>query len=239
MTSSKGIITQVVKYGDTSLIVTIYTQSHGILSCMMKGARQAGKAGVLCQVGNIVTLSFTYQSQKSFQFVKEINLAYTPTSYKNSIAKLSMISFICEVLQQVTKHYDHTGELYEISVQNIQYIHEHEISDLLLIPHHYCIQLMHELGYGFQNNYEITRPYFHLLHGSFESAYAGDLLSCSMIQSKALDELSITQFPIHTTEILSLQQRRDLLDLILIFMKSHLPSIGVIKSHKMMQVIHG
>ncbi len=40
---TKGIVLRTIKYGETSIITTIYTELFGIQSYIVKGVRQASK----------------------------------------------------------------------------------------------------------------------------------------------------------------------------------------------------
>lgn len=73
--ATKGVVLRTIKYGDTSVITSIYTELFGIQQYIVKGVRQstkksAGKAGYF-QPGAILDLEVYHNELKQLQFIKE------------------------------------------------------------------------------------------------------------------------------------------------------------------------
>ena len=80
MHTTKGIVIRVVKYGETSVIASIYTELFGIQSYLVNGVRTSskqggGKAG-LFQPGAILELVVYHNELKNIQRIKEFKWGY-------------------------------------------------------------------------------------------------------------------------------------------------------------------
>ena len=69
---TKGVILRAVKYGETSIIATVYTELFGVQSYMVKGVRQSskksqGKANYF-QPAAILEMEVFYNELKQMQF---------------------------------------------------------------------------------------------------------------------------------------------------------------------------
>src|SRR6187399_2777842 len=76
---TKGIVLRIVKYGETSLIVTIFTELFGVQTYMVNGVRSASKKnakGNYFQPGAILDLVVYHSDQKNMQRIKEFQWAY-------------------------------------------------------------------------------------------------------------------------------------------------------------------
>ena len=73
--NTKGIVLRVTKYGDTSLIMTAYTELFGLQQYMVKGARVTSKKGankgVFYQPAAILQMEVYHSPMKSLQMAKE------------------------------------------------------------------------------------------------------------------------------------------------------------------------
>ena len=73
--NTKGIVLRVVKYGETSVIVTIYTELFGIQSYIVNGVRTTSKKGAskasLFQPAAILDLIVYHNELKNLQRIKE------------------------------------------------------------------------------------------------------------------------------------------------------------------------
>src|SRR3954453_3291626 len=77
---TKGIVLRTLKYGETSLITTIYNELFGIQSYIVKGVRQGTKKssakGVYFQPAAILDLVVYQNEFKNLNFIKEYGWAY-------------------------------------------------------------------------------------------------------------------------------------------------------------------
>ncbi|MCW3109682.1 MAG: recO, partial [Segetibacter sp.] len=77
---TKGIILRTVKYGETSVITTVYTELFGIQSYIVKGVRQStkkspGKA-IYFQPAAILDMVVYHNEFKNLNYIKEYEWAH-------------------------------------------------------------------------------------------------------------------------------------------------------------------
>ena len=69
------MVLKTVKYGETSIITTVYTELFGVQSYLVKGVRKMSKQGSSSasyfQAGAILEMSVYHNELKNLQFVKE------------------------------------------------------------------------------------------------------------------------------------------------------------------------
>ena len=76
LNKTKGIVLKTVKYGETSLIVTAYTELFGIQSYLVNGVRSSSRKGPgkanLFQPAAILDLLVTHNELKNLQRIREL-----------------------------------------------------------------------------------------------------------------------------------------------------------------------
>ena len=77
---SKAVVLRTVKYGESSLIVTMFTERFGVQSYMVKGIRSSGKAAAgkisFFQPAALLDLEVYQNPVKSLQYIKEYQWAH-------------------------------------------------------------------------------------------------------------------------------------------------------------------
>ncbi len=111
---TRGIILHTVKYGDNSLILTIYTEKFGRQSYMVNSARNSrsrNKAGLL-QPLFIVDLEVYLKTNRDLQRIKEMKLTSPFLSIPFDVVKTTQAMLIAEVLYKVIVEEEHNPELF-------------------------------------------------------------------------------------------------------------------------------
>ena len=96
--ATKGIVLRTVKYGDTSIITTVYTELFGIQSYIVKGVRQssktsAGKASFF-QPAAILDMEVYHNNLKQLQFIKEYQWSYLYEKVLFDVIKNTVAMFL-------------------------------------------------------------------------------------------------------------------------------------------------
>jgi DNA repair protein RecO (recombination protein O) len=82
---TKGIVLRVVKYGETSLVVTIFTELFGVQSYMVNGVRTSTKKGTgkanLFQPTAILDLIVYHNELKHLNRIREFKWHYMYPAY--------------------------------------------------------------------------------------------------------------------------------------------------------------
>src|SRR5215212_9571811 len=94
---TKGIILRTVKYGETSLVVTMFTELFGLQSYLVNGIRTASKKGntkaVLFQPAAILDLVAYHNELKNLQRLKEYKWAFLYQHILSDVKKNAVALF--------------------------------------------------------------------------------------------------------------------------------------------------
>ncbi|MFP5042048.1 DNA repair protein RecO [Parasediminibacterium sp. JCM 36343] len=169
--NTKGIVLRTVKYGDTSIITTIYTELFGVQSYIVKGARQAakGKQGkaVYFQAATILDMAVYHNEQKHLQFIKEYHLAYPYQAIQADVVKNCVSMYIVEVLQHTLKQPEANPDLFYLIENTLQQVDKGSNALTANLPLYFMLHLGNQLGFQVQGNYSLATPYLDLAEGFF------------------------------------------------------------------------
>lgn len=111
---TRGIILHTVKYGDSSLIVTVYTEKFGrqaFLIHAVRSTRSKTKAGIL-QPLFIVDLEVYEKMTREVQRIREVRIAHTYSSIPFDIIKTTQVLFLSEVLFRILQEEESNPSLF-------------------------------------------------------------------------------------------------------------------------------
>jgi DNA repair protein RecO (recombination protein O) len=240
---TKGIVLRSIKYSDTSLIVTIYTELFGIQSYMVNGVRtdrkSSSKANIY-QPTTLLDLIVYHQPNKNLQRIKEAKLLHLYQTLNFSMVKNSIAIFISELISKSISEQETNADLYHFFEETFLYIDQEDEKLLGNYPLFFTIQMCHQLGFGFQPNEEIENPIFDLVNGQFI-----DLEKIKHINyldnKKANWLLLLNQFAYINVQNISLNQtqRKEILNDLLHYLKIHIPAMPPIISIEILhEILH-
>jgi DNA repair protein RecO (recombination protein O) len=101
LNKTRAIVLHHVRYGESSLIVTLYTEKHGRLACMVNGVRSKKNAkfpATLFQPLSLLEADFYYRANREVQRLKEATCPYLYVTIPFNISKSAIALFLAEVL---------------------------------------------------------------------------------------------------------------------------------------------
>lgn len=120
LTKTKAIILHHIKYGETSLLVTSYTEYFGRLSFMVKGARSSrSKFPMICfQPLNLLELNIYYKPGREVQILKEISFADHYMNIPFEMTRSCIAIFLADVLYRTLREEESNTELFNFLWQS-------------------------------------------------------------------------------------------------------------------------
>src|ERR1044072_4676337 len=99
---TKGIVLRTIKYGETSVVVNIFTELFGIQSYLVNGVRSSGKTSKasLFQPGSILDMEVYHNELKNLQRIKEFKWSYLHKNILSDVTKNSVAVYMVELLQK-------------------------------------------------------------------------------------------------------------------------------------------
>ena len=113
---TKGIILRTVKYGDTSIITTVYTELFGVQTYIVKGARQSSKKtqskASYFQPAAILEMEVYHNELKQMQFIKEYQWSFFYEKIFFDVTRNAVAMYVIELLQHSLKQPEAHPELF-------------------------------------------------------------------------------------------------------------------------------
>ncbi|HEY4207347.1 MAG TPA: DNA repair protein RecO, partial [Puia sp.] len=113
---TKGMVLRTVKYGETSLIVTIFTELFGVQSYMINGVRKSTRKGPgkanLFQPTAILDLVVYHNELKHLQRIREFRWGYLYRHIFFDVIKNAVALFMVELLQKCLRQPEPNADLF-------------------------------------------------------------------------------------------------------------------------------
>ena len=204
---TKGIVLRTVKYGETSVIVTMFTELFGIQSYMVNGARSISKKGSskanLFQPTAILDMVVYHNELKHLNRIKEFKWSYLYQHIFSDVPKNAVALFMIELLTKCLKQPEANPELFEFCEDAFIHLDESTGSVMANFPLFFALHLPVFFGFRISDEYSNKnsivdlqegmfvpeRPdHFHFLEGK-QAEVTSELLK--MMQPEELEQLKL------------------------------------------------
>lgn len=147
---AQAVILSKLNYGDTSLILSLFTKEEGKLSVILKGARSPrSKSGSVADVLNVVDIVFYKKDNRDMQLVTQIDLVKHYSIIKEDLEKLKYASSVLELVNKLTVDHESHIRLYNGIVRILDLINEKKNETQLLFVK-FFVFFIKEIGYELQ-----------------------------------------------------------------------------------------
>lgn len=239
---TKGIVLRTVKYGETSIIVTIYTELFGIQSYLVNGVRTSTKKGPgkanLFQPAALLDMIVYHNELKNLQRIKEFKWGYLYKHIFFDVMKNAVALFMVELLQKTLKQPEANPDLFHF-VEDA-FIHLDEGTDQVLAnyPLFFALHLATFYGFRLSDEYTEHNHYLDLQEGEFVHEHPVHPHFLQGQYSYITSQLLRVMQP-HELEELRLNQetRRILLQAYQVFYALHVQDFGVMKTLPVLQEV--
>jgi len=229
LASTKAIVLSKLKFKDSDVIVKCYTKEFGVKSYLLRNILKSKKGKLKIayfQELTILDLETDQRDGRSLQYIKELKLAYHYHSVHTNVVKSTIAMFLSEILSTILKEEEGNTELFQFLETSFVWFDQSDTDASFHLM--FLIELTKYLGF-YPNLHHIESDFFNLESGRFQKAESG--LFCidgeKLIFLKAL--LGI-KFDANKKLNITNNQKRELLDMILIYYNLHLDSFKKPKS---------
>ena len=169
---TKGIVLRTVKYGETSIVVTIFTELFGIQTYMVNGVRStkktANKASYF-QAASILDLVVYHHEQKSIQRIKEVKWDYLYQHVFSDVIKNSIALYVIELLRKCLKQPEQNTALFYFCEDILTQLDMAENRVAANLSLFYTVHLAYFLGFQINDEYTTFNHTLDLVDGNFVS----------------------------------------------------------------------
>jgi len=230
--TTKSIVLKTIKYGDTSLITTCYTQNSGIKAYMLKGVLKAKKAKIKAayfQPLMQLTLTVNHNNKGSLNSIRDLEVTSFYNSIYTDIKKQTIALFLAEIVYYAIREEEQNSTLYQYLETSFLWLDTHDtVSNFHLL---FLLNLTKFLGFYPEIN-DINASYFDLLEGTFTNKATSNIVSGdNLVQFKKL--LGINFDMIHTIDF-NASNRQEVLSILIQYFELHL---GGFKKPKSLEVL--
>ena len=165
---TRGIVLHCLKYGDSAIVATIYTEAFGRISFILQGTH--GKKSIiksnLLKHLFLLEMEVDHKQGRELQRVKELKNISPYGSIPFIILKSTQAIFLAEILGKVLHEEESRPELFEFLFHSFQIfdLMEEGIGNFHLI---FLAQLTRFLGFAPTNNYTESNQIFDMIGGKF------------------------------------------------------------------------
>lgn len=239
--NTKGIVLRVTKYGDTSIIMTAYTELFGVQQYMVKGVRVTSKKGankgVFYQPAAILQMEVYHAPMKTMQMVKEVSWDYVYQNVYSDMLRNAVALYIVEVLQQTMQPEPHP-EMFYLIEDTFKQLDKGGAGLVSNLPIYFLIHLSQTMGFGLQGKYSNETPILDIKEGEFVSKPPAHPYYLEAQTAQVASTFLQVQF-YNDLETISLSgaQRKKILELFQLSLSWHYKKFSEIKSLPILQSI--
>jgi len=241
--STRGIVLRSVKYGDTSLIVSMYTELFGIQSYIVNGVRSEKKGGTkagMFQPAAILDMVVYHQDQRNLHRIKEYKWGYVYREVYAGVIKNTLVLYMMEMLQKCLKQPESNPDLYAFIESSLLRLDGADDLTAANYALHFTLALATYLGFRIGGRYSPQTPVLDLQEGVFTSDRPAHVYSLEgylaevtdlLMEARTMDDLGAIR--------LNRELRRNLLQAYQLFYALHVPDFGSLRSLPVLQDILG
>jgi len=240
--TTKGIIIRTVKYGETSLVVSAFTELFGLQQYMVNGVRTSkrstGISAAQLQVGNILEMVVYQNDRNTLQRIKECKQASHCHALHSDVTKNAVMLFMVELLQKCLKEPDPHPELFYFIEDVFKGLDNGTAYQTANLPLFFILHLSHFFGFRMMDNYSTENNILDLHEGQFVPVFPIHQMVVSHPQSEYISMfLRVMQLEELEQIRLNRQMRNELLDACLLFYGLHINPFGNMKSLPVIRVV--
>ena len=215
----KGVVFRFTKYGETSIIVSIFTDQFGLQSYIVNGVRsKSAKSKIaLYQPLTLLELVVYHKENANLNRIKEVKCLHPYTHIHNDVTKSAIAMFVGEIMNRSIKEESHAAGLCEFLISSLITLDELEnnVHNFHLI---FLLKLSRFLGFGVQHVNEVL--------GGRMTEEAIEKTITTILNGGYVTPLSLNN-----------SQRRELLGLLIAFYQEHTAMVGELKSLQVLREI--
>jgi DNA repair protein RecO (recombination protein O) len=239
---TKGIVLRTVKYGETSLVVSIFTELFGLQQYMVNGVRTSKKNATITsaqlQPGNLLELVVYQNEKQTLQRIKESKHAFQINEAIDSVTKNAVLLYMMELLQTCLKQPDPNPPLFYFLEDVLGGLNQATEAQTANLPLFFTLHLSHFFGFRLMDNFSAVNDCLDLREGQFVQSTPMHQLAISFPLSEKIAQLLRVMQINELSEVkLNKHQRNQLLDDLLQFYALHIHPFGNIRSLSVIRAV--
>lgn len=243
MFKTRAIILRTVKYGETSLVVTAFTELFGLQTYLVNGVRTSKKAGLkaaLYQPASVVDMEVYHNERNTMHRIKECNRAHVFNNVLTDVVKNSIAVFLMELLYKLLKQPEQNSDLFYFCEDSLLQLDEAPAQVTANMPLFFALHISHFFGFKIDDNFSEGTSFLDLQEGNFVDARPHHTYFIEGQNALITSELLKIMLPSELSDIkMNHLKRRELLQRYMEYYALHIQDFGQMKTLMVMQEVLG
>jgi DNA repair protein RecO (recombination protein O) len=239
---TRGIVLRTVRYGETSIIASIFTELFGIQSYIVNGVRVTSKKGSgkanLFQPGSLLELVVYHNELKNLQRLKEFRWAHVYEQIFFNVFRNAIALFMIELLQRSLKQPEPNPALFEFAEDAFLHLDKASDAEAANFPLYFALHLSSFYGFRLADRYSERLAYLDLQEGEFTPERPAHNYYLEQEDSAIVSNLLRVMQPSELSQIrLNQETRRRLLHGMETFYALHIQDFGTMKTLPVLEAV--
>jgi DNA repair protein RecO (recombination protein O) len=240
---TKGIVLRTIKYGETSVVVTLFTELFGVQTYLVNGVRSSKKSSAKAnhfQPGAILDLVVYHNDSQTLQRIKEFKWDYLFQEVLSDVIKNSIALYMVELLQKCLPQPEQNAPLFYFAEDVLHQLDKANRAVTANMALYFALHLTHFFGFKMSDECDEQHAILDLQDGSFVSELPahGDyldgeqaLLTSHLLKVMVPEELADIKLHHEVRRKLLLQYQR--------YYALHMPDFGQMKTLAILHEVLG
>lgn len=237
---TRGIVFKTTDYGESSVIVQVFTEKFGLTSYMVNGAKKP-KAKIgrnMLQPLHLLDMVVYHKNSGNVQRIKELKNTPHLQTIPYDIIKSSIAIFLNEVLYKAVRQQGADENLFGFIFSAIEWL-DHQTDGLANFHLLFLVQLTRYLGFFPDRYLADEADYFDLKDGVFCRYKPNGVLFLAPPNTQNFNKLLQANFEKAGEIKLNNDERRQLLQKLLDYFTLHIEGFGTVRSHEVLEEVLG
>lgn len=239
---TKGIVLRTVKYGETSMIVAVFTELFGLQSYIINGVRtsskKSGTKANLFQPIALLDLVVYHNEQRHLQRIKEHKWAVLYEHLFYDVFKGAVATYMIELLQKCLKQPEAQPELFYFMEDVLLHLDKATPRVVANFPIFFAVHLSNFFGFRMADEYQENQTIFDLQEGVFTHTHPNHHYYLDGFNSEVIAQFLRVMQPEELNDIhLPVATRRYILEQLELYYSLHVSEFGQLRSMQVLQEV--
>lgn len=232
---TKGVVLRSIKYGETSLIVTMFTELFGLQSYLVNGVRQASKKGgakaTFFQPVSILEMVAYHNDFNKLQRLREYKWAFLYQAILSDVRKNAVALFMVELLGKCLKEPEPNPDLFSFMEDALHHLDEAGDAVTGNFPLYFALHLAVFFGFRISDEYTDEKHYLDLQEGVFTALQPNHQFYLQDREAAAVSDILKVQQPQELEQVfLNQEVRRRITHAVEQYYAFHIPEFGSLRT---------
>ena len=171
--TTKAIVLSSLKYGESDLIVKLFTESSGLKTYLLRNVLKSKKGKLRSsyfQSLSLLEIEASHKNKGTLERINEAKIFYPYQSLHTNVVKSSLVIFLAEILSNTINEEAEDKILFHFIENSLRWLDNSK--DIANFHISFLLKLSLHLGF-YPDTSTIAKPYFNLLEGFFQDFNTG------------------------------------------------------------------